>query len=121
MRSAATLIVAGLMSYTGGCGSRTGLDEPIAPVPDAVDAAAARASSDAGADATSPSLPFCAFHAGPVASCVETPGAGPIQRCAGTFSLCAETGGVWGCCTGAGPFNGPGGSCLFAATAGCPP
>ncbi len=103
------LTMVALFAACPACGGRTGLEsgDLAAPDPDAGE-------EPAVGDAEAVSLSFCAFRAGPVASCDIAAGLGPVQRCEGTFSKCANAGGgFWGCCVGPGPYDGPGGSCVF--------
>jgi hypothetical protein len=110
-RNTLTTILVGCVGIGAvACGSRTALE---------VEMTAARAddgatpTSDTTSSGSGPVGVICAFHAGPVASCDAGPGAGPIQGCDSVFPRCVNVDGNWGCCVGAGPYNGPGGSCRF--------
>ena len=71
----------------------------------------------------SPGPVYCSSLLGPISSCLETPETGSVVACPEDFPRCINPEGFeparWGCCSGTGPINGPGGSC-FGQGRPCP-
>jgi len=107
MRELATRVsfVVACVTASLGCGSRTGLEE--ADVPGDLDGDASDGATTSGGNGYG----LCDSASGPVPA-DQAPGEG-VTRSNASFPTCADIGGQWVCCNGPGPYNGPGGSCMF--------
>jgi hypothetical protein len=110
VRTLPTIAFLAFFCATGslGCGSRTGLEtlgtagDPSGESPDG-------GTSSGGSGPASYGL--CDAVNGPVPD-GEGGGEG-VTRCNADFPHCVDISGQWVCCNGPGPYDGPGGSCMF--------
>jgi hypothetical protein len=101
MRRWSGAVAFALVGFVARCGAGSGLAVPGGTV----------SAEDSGL----PGQVFCSLYEGPVPSCAPTPRSGPLQICDTDFPHCVRLPGfsAWACCTGGGPYNGPGGGCRF--------